>query len=173
MTAIRWGETTLPNPASSKRALLVVLGLAAVVAYVLFHGQWTLPHDDDADIFRDAQRHQGRDRRRTAQILDPVRIGVTSLVDLFDEILASLGWPGVIGLVSALGLLFGGVRLALLVGLGFAFTRASSACGTQSMATLAIAARRGRDRPGRSACRSGSRPAAATGSTRSCRRSST
>ena len=46
---------------------------------------------------------------------------MTSLVDLFDEILASLGWPGVIGLVSALGLLFGGVRLALLPGLGFAF----------------------------------------------------
>ena len=52
MTAIRWGDTTLPNPASSKRALLVVLGLAAVVAYLLFNGQWTLPHDDDADIFR-------------------------------------------------------------------------------------------------------------------------
>jgi glycine betaine/proline transport system permease protein len=120
VTAIRWGETTLPNPASSKRALLVVLGIAAVIAYILFNGQWTLPHDDDADIFRwlNGVKTFISDHR---EVLDPIRIGVTSLIDLFDEILASLGWPGVIGLVSALGLLFGGVRLALLSGIGFAF----------------------------------------------------
>ncbi len=120
MTAIRWGETTLPNPASSKRALLVVLGIAAAIAYLLFHDQWTLPHDDDAGIFRTLNGVHDviADNRK---VVDPIRIGITSLVDLFDEILASLGWPGVIGLISALGLLFGGYRLALLAGLGFAF----------------------------------------------------
>ena len=78
------------------------------------------PHDDDADIFRalNGVKTFIADNR---EVLDPIRIGVTSLIDLFDEILASLGWPGVIGLVSALGLLFGGVRLALLSGIGFAF----------------------------------------------------
>ncbi len=136
MTAIRWGATTLPNPASSKRALLVVLGIAAVVAYLLFNGQWTLPHDDDADIFRwlNGIKDAIADNR---QILEPVRLGVTSLIDLFDEILASLGWTGVIALVSALGLLFGGVRLALLAGLGFAFIGVLG-LWDQAMATLGI-----------------------------------
>ena len=67
MTAIRWGDTTLPNPASSKRALLVVLGIAAAVAYLLFNGQWTLPA-------RRRRRHlpwlngvKDFDRRRTAR----------------------------------------------------------------------------------------------------------
>jgi glycine betaine/proline transport system permease protein len=136
VTAIRWGDTTLPSPASSKRALLVVLGLAAVVAYLLFNGQWTLPHDDDADIFRwlNGIKDAIADNR---QVLDPIRIGVTSLVDLFDEILASLGWPGVIALVSAFGLLFGGVRLALLAGLGFAFIGVLG-LWDEAMATLGV-----------------------------------
>ena len=136
MTAIRWGDTTLPSPASSKRALLVVLGVAAVVAYLLFNGQWTLPHDDDADIFRalNSIKDVIADNR---QILDPIRIGVTSLVDLFDEILASLGWTGVIALVAALGLLFGGIRLALLAGLGFAFIGVLG-LWDEAMATLGV-----------------------------------
>ena len=136
MTAIRWGDTTLPNPASSKRALVVVLGLAAVVAYLLFNGQWTLPHDDDADIFRTLNGIKDA-IAANREILDPVRIGVTSLVDLFDELLASLGWPGVIGLVTALGLLFGGWRLALLAGFGFA-SLGILGLWDESMATLSV-----------------------------------
>jgi glycine betaine/proline transport system permease protein len=136
VTAIRWGDTTLPSPTSSKRALLIVLGLAAVVAYLLFNGQWTLPHDDDADLFRGLNSIKDviADNR---QMLDPIRLGVTSLVDLFDEIFASLGWTGVIALVAALGLLFGGVRLALLAGLGFAFIGVLG-LWDQAMATLGI-----------------------------------
>ena len=110
--------------------------MAAVVAYLLFNGQWTLPHDDDADIFRalNSIKDVIADNR---QILDPIRIGVTSLVDLFDEILASLGWTGVIALVAALGLLFGGIRLALLAGLGFAFIGVLG-LWDEAMATLGV-----------------------------------
>jgi glycine betaine/proline transport system permease protein len=44
---------------------------------------------------------------------------LAGLVSLFDEILASLGWPGVVGLAGAIGFVFGGARLAILAGTGF------------------------------------------------------
>src|SRR4029079_508740 len=52
--------------------------------------------------------------------LEPVRTGLGALVSFFDDLIASLGWPGVIGLAGALGMLFGGLRLTILVVAGFA-----------------------------------------------------
>ena len=119
MTAVRRSTLAIPGAASSRRALAVVLGLAAVVAYALFHGQWTLPHDDDYGLFRslnDVREWVGANRF----ILDPIRAGIAGLVTIFDEVLASLGWPGVIGLAAAAGMAFGGVRLTVLATSGFA-----------------------------------------------------
>jgi glycine betaine/proline transport system permease protein len=120
VTAARRSALAVPGAASSRRALAIVLGLAAVVAYVLFHGQWTLPHDDDYGLFRSLNEIRtwvGANRT----ILEPLRAGIADLVAFFDDVLASLGWPGVIGLAAAVGMAFGGVRLALLATLGFAF----------------------------------------------------
>lgn len=120
MTAVRGSTLAVPGAAASRRALAIVLGLAAVVAYVLFHGQWTLPHDDDYGLFR--ALNEVRDTvAANRTILEPVRAGIAGLVALFDELLASLGWPGVVGVAAAVGMAFSGVRLALLAALGFAF----------------------------------------------------
>lgn len=103
----------------ARQALIAVLAIAAAVAYVLFRGQWTLPHNDDEPLFRNLNgvREWVEDNRT---VLDPIRAGVAGLVSVFNEILAALGWPGVIGLAGALGLVFSGIRLGLLVVAGFA-----------------------------------------------------
>jgi glycine betaine/proline transport system permease protein len=119
VTAVRGTTLAVPSAATSRRALAIVLGLAAVVAYVLFHGQWTLPHNDDYGLFRslnDVRTAVAANRT----MLEPVRAGIAGLVGLFDEVLAALGWSGVIGIAAAVGMAFSGVRLALLAGLGFA-----------------------------------------------------
>jgi glycine betaine/proline transport system permease protein len=119
MTAIRLGTATGPSERSARRALAVVTTLAVVVAFLVFRGTWTLPHNDDYDLFRSLNGVKdwvGQNRG----ILEPIRALVAGLVDVFDLIIESLGWPGVLGLAGALGFLFGGVRLALLGVVGFA-----------------------------------------------------
>ena len=119
MTAIGYRTGALADPAAARRALVVVLGIAAAIAYVLFRNQWTLPHDKDYPLFRTLNDIQAAvSDNRT--VLEPIRVVVSSLIDVFNNIIASLGWPGVLGLAGALGLAFGGVRLALLAVLGFA-----------------------------------------------------
>jgi glycine betaine/proline transport system permease protein len=119
MTAIRWRTDVVADPASARRALVVVLAIAAAVTYVLFRNQWTLPHNDDDPLFRSLNAvHDTVADNRT--VLEPIRASLAGLIDLFSLIIASLGWPGIIGLAGALGLVFGGVRVALLGMLGFA-----------------------------------------------------
>ena len=160
MTAIGYRTGVLADPVAARRALVAVLGIAAAIAYVLFRNQWTLPHNDDAPLFRSLNDvHDAVADNRTA--LEPIRAGVAALIDVFGNLLASLGWPGVIGLAGALGLVFGGVRLAVLAVLGFA-SLGILGLWDESMATLgmmlaavviALA----------SGCRSGSWPVGATG----------
>ena len=119
MTAIGYRAGTLADPAAARRALVIVLAIAAAIAYVLFRNQWTLPHDDDAPLFRTLnQVHDSVADNRT--VLEPIRAAVAALIDVFNNLIASLGWPGIIGLAGAIGFAFGGVRLALLGALGFA-----------------------------------------------------
>jgi glycine betaine/proline transport system permease protein len=70
-------------------------------------------------------------------ILEPIRASVAAVIDVFNNVLASLGWPGVIGLAAALGLAFGGIRLALLAVTGFA-SLGVLGLWDQSMATLGM-----------------------------------
>ena len=42
MTAIGYRTGALADPTTARRALVVVLGSAAAIAWVLFRGQWTL-----------------------------------------------------------------------------------------------------------------------------------
>ena len=119
MTAIGYRAAALADPAAARRALIVILALAAAVAYVLFRNQWTLPHNDDEPLFRTLNSvHDTVADNRT--VLEPARAGVAALIDVFNNLIESLGWPGVIGLAGAIGLAFGGLRLGLLGILGFA-----------------------------------------------------
>jgi glycine betaine/proline transport system permease protein len=104
---------------TARRWLVVLSVLAAAILWVVFRGQMTLPHDDDAPIFRSLLgiRDWAESNRET---LAPIREGIGGLIDLFDTLLGSLGWPGVIGLVTAIGVGFGGLRVGSLAFLGMA-----------------------------------------------------
>ncbi len=119
MTAISLPARTRLDERTARRALIAVLSIAAALAWIVFRGQWTLPHDDDASLFRTLNGVRDTVEQNRG-ILEPIRASIAFLVDLFNNLLGSLGWPGVIGLGGALGLAFGGVRLALLAILGFA-----------------------------------------------------
>jgi glycine betaine/proline transport system permease protein len=118
MTAVGYRAGALADPAAARRAMVVVLAFAAAIAWILFRNQWTLPHNDDEPLFRTLnQVHDAVADNRT--LLEPVRVSVGALIDVFDTIIASLGWPGIIGLAGAIGYAFSGARLALLAMLGF------------------------------------------------------
>ncbi len=118
MTSVSIGVARGARPRVSGRALTVTLAAAAALLFVIFRGQWTLPHDDEYGLFgflngvRDTV-----EANRT--ILEPIRAGVAGLVAVFDDLLASLGWPGVIGISAAIGFAFGGIRLTILAVSGF------------------------------------------------------
>ena len=113
-----------------------VLALAAVVVFALFHGQWTLPHNDDYDLFRTLNGvRDWVDLNRT--LLEPIRMAIAGLVSLFNDVLASLGWPGVIAISAAIGVAFGSLRLGLIAGFGFGSLGALG-LWDPSMATLAM-----------------------------------
>ena len=127
MTAISIPRASSRIDQRTGRRLLALIGIAvAVVLYLLFQGQWTLPHDDSSPVFTaiNSLRDWVEANRTTSplfvHLIDPLRIGVTALVDAFDSFLALLGWPGILAVSGALGLVFGGWRLALLCVAGFA-----------------------------------------------------
>jgi glycine betaine/proline transport system permease protein len=120
----------------TRRSLAGILALVAVILFVLFRGQWTLPHNDDYDLFRtlngvskwvDQNRH----------FLEPIRVVISGLVGGFNDVLASLGWPGVIAIAAAMGVAFGSLRLGLIAGFGFG-TLGALGLWDPSMATLAM-----------------------------------
>ncbi len=119
MTAISLSDRSRLDQGSARRLLAAALIAAAAIAFVLFRDQATLPHDDDFPLFRSLNGVRALvDENRN--ILDPFRSAVASVVDVFNLVIASLGWPGIIGLAGALGLVFGGIRLAVLAITGFA-----------------------------------------------------
>ena len=136
MTAVGFRTGTLADPVAARRALVVALGVAAAIAYVVFRNQWTLPHNDDEPLFRTLNQVQDAVASNRT-VLEPVRAGVAALIGVFDNIIASLGWPGIIGLAGAIGLAFGGAQLALLGMLGFASLGAIG-LWDESMATLGM-----------------------------------
>ncbi len=117
MTAIGRGAIPVAGLGVSRRTIAVAGAVVAIVLWLVFRGQMNLPHNDDYDLFNwlNGLRTWVNENRT---VLEPIRVGVAGLVGVFDELLASLGWPGVIGIVAALGYAFGGVRLLVLVTTG-------------------------------------------------------
>ena len=102
-----------------------LLGLAAVVLYAIFAGQYTLPHDNDAARFRqindirewvDANRHTNI---VLVVFVTGVRIVITGLFDAFMAVLHGLTWPGLTTIGGIMGFLVGGWRLGALMATGF------------------------------------------------------
>jgi len=119
VTAISLPAAGRLDPLVARRILVV--GVLAVVAllYILFHGQWTLPHDKDFPLFKTLNGlKETVDENRT--VLDPIRLAIATLVDVFNTGISILGWPGVLAVAGGLGLIFGGPRLAFLCVTGFA-----------------------------------------------------
>ena len=118
MTAISLPIASRLDPGAARRAVALLVIALAVFLYVLFQGQWTLPHDDATPLFKSLNGLRGFvDEHRT--VLAPVRLAVAALVDVINTLIATLGWLGVIGVAGGLGLVFGGLRLSLLVVTGF------------------------------------------------------
>ena len=130
-----------PSPTRRRRdePLSVVLGLAAAIAYLVFRDQWTLPHDDDAPLFRTLNGVQrcGRRQNRTVRRADPGQAS-PALVGVFDEILASLGWPGVIGVAGALGARLRRRAAGAARRCSVSRRWAPSGCGTRASTTLGM-----------------------------------
>jgi glycine betaine/proline transport system permease protein len=113
-------------PGFASRGLwLLILGIATVVLYLAFAGQWTLPHDNDAPTFeRLLDLRTWVDANRNSNIVLVVvvtaaRTILGALYDTFFLVLAALSWPGLTALGGAAGLVVGGWRLAALIAGGF------------------------------------------------------
>jgi len=109
----------------SRGLWVLLLGLATVLLYVAFAGQWTLPHDNDAPTFErflELRRWVDANRTTNPVLVVVVTAGRTILGALyngFETVLIALSWPGLTAIGTAAGLLVGGWRLAALLGLGF------------------------------------------------------
>lgn len=119
MTAVGQPAVAAAGLRVSRRVAVASVAIAAVALWIVFRGQANLPHDDDYALFNwlNGLRAWVGEHRT---ILEPFRAGIAALVALFDDVLASLGWPGVIGVAAAIGYAFGGWRLAILAVTGFA-----------------------------------------------------
>jgi glycine betaine/proline transport system permease protein len=138
MTAITAPFATRLESKAGRRLLLLILGVVAVLLYILFQGEGTLPHDEAYPLFNTLNdvRAWVEENRNSIFLFAVIRDGIGGLVSAFEGLLAGLGWPGVIALAGGLGLIFGGWRLAALGAAGFA---AIGALGLweSGMATLA------------------------------------
>ncbi|MGW0808866.1 ABC transporter permease [Nonomuraea sp. NPDC002799] len=94
--------------------------LAFVAAYLVFRGSGTLPHDKEAPQFlavtglREWIDDHRNDNPLFLYFLNYIRLGVGWLYDTFETFLYALGWPGITGVMGALGWLAGSWRIALL-----------------------------------------------------------
>ena len=122
VTAVSVPTSTRLDPRTAKRAFLLVAAAVGVLLYLVFSGQWTLEHSENYPLWLSINevRDWVEANRDSLVIFGLIRTGVDSLVGFFDALLAGLGWPGTLGVVAALGLVFGGWRLAALSFAGFA-----------------------------------------------------
>ncbi len=136
MTAVGRPAVPAAGLQVSRRVVVAVIAIVSVVLWIVFRGQMNMPHNDDYDLFNwlnGLRVWVGQNR----SILEPIRTGVAGLVGVFNELLASLGWPGVIGIAAATGYAFGGWKLTILAASGFAILGALQLWDA-SMAVLAM-----------------------------------
>lgn len=125
MTAIAVPLARRLDRRAARRLWVLAFAASAVVLYLLFRGQWLLPHNNDADLFRALLGvREWVDANRLTHpvfvvVVGPIREFTALLVDVTLGILRGLSWPGIIGVAGALGFLAGGWRIAALMVAGF------------------------------------------------------
>jgi glycine betaine/proline transport system permease protein len=107
-------------PSVSRRGWAAVLAVVALGLYLVFKGQYTLPHNNDADLFRwlNGVRELIEDNRAAIPFISQIREFVDAFVELFLAALHGLTWPGLVAVAGAIGLAIGGWKLALLAATG-------------------------------------------------------
>jgi glycine betaine/proline transport system permease protein len=104
---------------STRLVAAVFLGVIAIL-FIIFAGQWTLPHDDDAQRFHQINDIRSWiDQNRTTNailqlVFGSIRVAVAAVVDGFMFVLQGIPWLGWLGIGGALGFFLGGWRLAAL-----------------------------------------------------------
>ncbi|MET9249466.1 ABC transporter permease subunit [Nonomuraea sp. NPDC003709] len=115
-TAVTTPSSRLKVPRWAVPAGVAVL---FVVAYLVFRGTATLPHDKEAPQFlavtdlREWIDDHRNDNPLFLYFLNYIRLFVGWLYGLFQSVLYALGWPGITGVMGALAWLAGGWRIGL------------------------------------------------------------
>lgn len=141
--------TTLALPAmrrvtipGSRRVWALGLVVATILLYLGFHDTATLPHDEDAPVFRTLNGvRDWVDANRTSALFSvvvrPVSEGISQLVGFLRFVLTSLTWPAFLAIGATIGIAVGGWRIGILALLGFA-SLGILGLWTQSLDTLAL-----------------------------------
>jgi len=110
---------------ASRRVWAVLLVAASAVLYVAFRDQWLMPHNEEAPVFGSINGiRDWVDANRNSSpifvlVFDVIRVGIGALFDVIQAILTNLTWAGVLVAAGAIGLVFAGRRIAILMVAGF------------------------------------------------------
>lgn len=104
-----------------RRLAWLALAAGAALLFALFHGQWTLPHDNRSPVFTwfmDARAWVDVNRNANP-VLSLLVGGFRGLADWLAAtwigLLGSAGWAGVVAILVTLGYWAGGLRVAALL----------------------------------------------------------
>jgi glycine betaine/proline transport system permease protein len=142
VTAISLRAATIRSPLN--RPATIGLGAAiAALAFVIFNGQFTLPFDDQASLFKTLNgiRDWVSENQATNPffliVIHPIRDGIGAMVGLFQSLLHGLTWPSLVVIAAAIGAVGGGWRLALLGATGF-LSLGALGLWSESLDTIAL-----------------------------------
>src|SRR5260221_6343412 len=100
---------------------LLLLAAGTAVLYLLFRDTWTLPHHDDASLFKALNGvRDWVDANRTISpvflyLCGPLRTGIDALSEALTTGFGLLSWVGLLAILMALGLALVTWRTAVLV----------------------------------------------------------
>lgn len=126
----------------SRTAWWVGLIVVSAILYLVFRGQWTIPHQSETDVFEWflSLRDWVEDWLQAGPvgaILTAIRDGVGWFVELIIDLLLTLGWPAVMALFGTIAYAVGGWRITALVAAGFVLIGAMGLWDS-SMETLGL-----------------------------------
>ena len=109
----------------SRRAGILLAAAVVVAAFVLFRGQFLLPHDDQAPLFKTLNGvRDWVSTNRTINpfflyVIEPSRALIAAAVAGLQSLLHGMTWPAIVAIAAAIGAIGGGWRIALLGATGF------------------------------------------------------
>jgi glycine betaine/proline transport system permease protein len=126
-----------------RRTGMVLGAVAAVFAFLVFRGQFTLPHDDQAPLFstlngvRDWVSENQSTHPFFLIVIHPIRDAIGAMVGAFQDVLHGLTWPAVVVIAALIGAIGGGWRLAALGATGF-LSLGALGLWSESLDTIAL-----------------------------------